>query len=124
MPSILLYNLDGDKGTQVRMLCMRLRIRIRNVSPSEYAEPVGALAGLSPLACTPCEGSFSDEMAVFVNFDGDLLNRFLREMRATRIPSIALKAVLTPTNQSWTSLQLHDELQREHEAMSRGGTAH
>lgn len=124
MPTILMYNLQGDKGAKLRLLCMRLRIRIRNVAPAECAEPLGALAGFGSATGAVCEERFEDEMVVFVNFDSDLLNRFLREMRASRISPVYLKAVLTPTNISWTSIQLHSELCREHEAMHNGGKAH
>ena len=44
----------------------------------------------------------------------------LNTMRRTEFPPVLLKAVLTPTNRTWDSRQLWQELRREHEAM-RGG---
>ena len=40
------------------------------------------------------------------------------------IRSIPLKAVLTPTNSGWTSLELREELAREREAIRQGQGAH
>lgn len=123
-PLLLMYNLNGDKGSRLRLLCMQLHIRIRNVSTEEFGQPVGALAGLcSPLPDAVSKG-FDDEMLVLVNFDGNLLNRFLQQIRAARIPPVALKAVLTPSNMTWSSDRLHAEIRSEHEAMLNNGRAH
>mgnify|MGYP001638833730 CR=1 FL=1 len=119
-PTILMYNLENDKGSRLRLLCLKLHVRVRSVRPGEYGEPLSALAGLSAPTGAPADGPIEDEMLVFVNFDGNLLNRLLQQMRASRIPGVALKAVLTPTNMHWTSLQLHREIRQEHEAMHYG----
>ena len=87
-------------------------------------EPVGALAGMMPRTGAEAAGSFDDEMLVLVNFGSKLLNQFLQELRAAKIPGVALKAVLTPTNAEWNSVRLHEEIRREHEAMRYGGPAH
>ena len=47
-------------------------------------------------------------------------DQLLNTMRRTEFPPVLLKAVLTPTNRTWDSRQLWQELRREHEAM-RGG---
>lgn len=123
-PMILFYNLKNKKGSQLRMICLRLNIRVRDVAPEDYAEPVAALAGLAPRTGAVCEGELGDEMLVMVNLGNVMLNRFLQELRAAHVPPIALKAILTPTNAQWSSLQLRDELQQEREAILRGQAAH
>ena len=126
-PVILMYNLDTPRGSRLRLVCLKLRVRVRAVKPEEYALPVGALAGVLPMPKelpAPKEG-FSDEMLVMANFDGALLNRFLGQIRAEKIPGVALKAVLTPSNAQWDSVTLRGELAKEHEAMRYGrGGAH
>ena len=114
-PLVLLYNLDNRNGSRLRLICLKLHIRVRTVAPAELAEPVGALAEGEP---------FADEMMVMVHFGGKLLNQFLQEIRAAHLPGVGLKAVLTPTNMEWSSVRLHDELRREHEAMRYGQAAH
>ena len=67
---------------------------------------------------------FSDEMLVLVNCTGPLLDRFLQGFRRNKIPPVALKAVLTPTNRTWDSAALHAELLRERQAIQEGQAAH
>lgn len=124
MPLILLYNLDTPKGAKIRRMCLPLGLRTRLVKPEEYGLPLGELVeGAAPE--TPWAGeSFSDEMLVLVNCTGPLLDRFLQGFRRNKIPSVALKAVLTPTNQTWDSTALHGELLRERQAIQEGQAAH
>lgn len=123
-PLLLMYNLENDKGTRIRLLCMKLHIRFRGVDPSEYGQPVGALAGFCPAGPDEPGPGFDDEMLVMVSFDGGLLNRFLQQIRAAHIPPVALKAMLTPTNMTWSSHRLHHEIRSEHEAMQQHRLAH
>ena len=104
-------------------LCRSQGIGVREVSPGEYALPIGALAGIpiSDKSAGTAIGRFEDEMLVMCHMLSDQLDAFLRAMRGCGMPPIALKAVLTPTNVTWNSLTLHDELSREHDAMQRRG---
>ncbi len=124
MPLILLYNLDTPKGTKIRRMCLPLGLRTRLVKPEEYGLPLGELVeGTVPE--TPWTGEpFSDEMLVLVNCTGPLLDRFLQGFRRNKIPPVALKAVLTPTNRTWDSAALHGELLRERQAIQEGQAAH
>ena len=123
-PLVLFYNLENKKGSALRLLCLKLRIRVRVVKPEEYLMPVGALAGLTESVNVPCDQNFQDEMIVMVNFGSKLLNQLLNEMRAMHQPGVALKAVLTPTNMNWNSVQLHEALLREHQAVHYSPEAH
>lgn len=123
-PLLLMYNLNGDNGSRLRLLCAQMHIRIRNVSAEEFGQPVGALAGFCAPVPNAESAGFDDEMLVLVNFDGNLLNRLLQQMRAAHIPPIVLKAVLTPTNMNWSSDRLHKEISSEHEAMLQQRRAH
>ncbi len=116
-PLILFYNLENKKGSMLRLLCLKLRIRVKAVKPEEYSEPIGALVGFLPSAKTVSEQDFSDEMIVMVNFGSKIFNQLLNEMRSMHQPGVSLKAVLTPTNMHWNSIQLHDELLREQQAL-------
>lgn len=125
VPMLLMYNLENEKGVRLRMICLKLKIRARGVKPEEYGQPVGALAGALPPTSSPAPAEgFSGEMLVFANFSEALLNRYLAELRAARMPGVALKAVLTPTNMHWNSAQLFEELGKEHEAMRYHRPAH
>ena len=121
VPTILSYNLDGETLDRLRALCAEQGLALRPVSPWECGAPVGALAGI-PIAATAkavSGGSFSDPMLVICHLLSPQLDAFLQGMRAHGIPRIALKAILTPTNVSWTSAELRDELAKEQEAIAK-----
>ena len=123
-PMVLLYNLNNDKGNKIRRMCLLLGLRTRLVEPEEYGMSLKDLAaGGTPE--TPWTGEdFPDELLLLVNCPGPLLDRFLQGFRRNRIPPVSLKAVLTPTNGAWTSLQLREELARERAAIQAGQAAH
>ena len=133
-PVLLCYNLNEDKARGVRMAATRLKIRVRRVEAQEYALPLAVLCGLESAAqeaaqmdtvTEPAEGTaaFADEMLVMALFPPGMMELFLQTMRRMGVTSIALKAVLTPTNAAWSSAWLRDELSREREAIRAGQEA-
>ena len=117
-PQILMYNLDNPRKLKILMICGQLKIKARSVAVSDYAQPIGALAGLRSRTDAVYSGTgFPEEMLLMANFSGALLNGFLTAMRQNRLPGIPLKAVLTDSNADWDSVRLHDEILREHIAM-------
>lgn len=122
MEEILLYNLNNEKGRQIKELCTLLKIRFKSVLPADYLEPIGAIAGIRGIEKKniPFSGqAFTDEMMVFKNFTDKVLEDFLRHYRQADIEKVDLKAGLTPFNLTWDSFQLRDELMREHEELSK-----
>ena len=57
-------------------------------------------------------------MLVICNLTDAQMNQMLAYFRKEGI-QIALKAALPPTNMNWSSVELHDELVREHEAVQK-----
>lgn len=118
--SVLCYNLKGTKkGKQIAMIFGFLGYKVRHVEKEEYMLPVGALAGTGKAedAASVCaEDGFSDEMLVINAASEDMMDKALFLMRKEGI-KIGLKAMLTPSNREWTSIALHDEIQKEHEYM-------
>ena len=102
MACALLYNFkDAARLQKVRFALFKFGVSGRVVAPEELSQTIGYLCdleGFSPVEET-VEGGFSDEM-----------------LRRSRVV-VALKAVVTEDNAAWSSLQLHDELRQEHEAM-------
>lgn len=104
------------------MLCLKLGLKIRTIDSSQYLEPLGALAGVTGyklLGEQYAGEGFSDEMLLLKGFTDGVLDRFLQGFRTMKIESVALKAVLTDTNCGWNSLELHDELVKERQAMTQ-----
>lgn len=117
-PTLLLYHLDDRKGAKIRLLCMKLKIRAVSVKPEQYLAPIGSLAGMIDGSGLTYSGAeLEREMLVMAGFSQSLLDAFLQGFRKDKIPPVPLKAVITPTNLNWNSLQLYTELCREHAAM-------
>ena len=117
-PMILCYNIQPEKLGRMRVLCLRLGIRVRVAQPAEFALPIGVLAGVAdaPKNLAPAE-PFDDEMLVMAHFQPGMLDAFLDGFRQSRIPSVALKAMLTPTNAAWPGHELHRAVAEEHAQM-------
>ena len=115
-----MYNLNTEKGRKIKMICIRMKIKIKEILPEQYLEPVGYLAGIEGIEPTGriFEGTgFDEEMLLMKGFDQGTLDRFLREFSRNRIERVDLKAVLTPGNVRWSSLELYEEIKKEHEAL-------
>ena len=114
--TVLMYNCDDEQWAKLRQIFLMLRVRIRPVEADQYGLTLEDLQGRSEEK-TPVEEEFSDPMLVFCNLPHEKLDHLLTAMGRAGLPRIALKAMLTPTNRTWTSQQLWTELRREHEAM-------
>ena len=117
--TVLMYNCNDEQWAKLRQIFLMLRVRIRPVEADQYGLTLEDLLGRSEEK-SPVEEEFSDPMLVFCNLPHEKLDHLLTAMGRAGLPRIALKAMLTPTNRTWTSQQLWTELRREHEAM-RGG---
>ena len=120
---IFAFNLFGHPGEKaVRAVAQMENIAVKDVPPSSFATPLSLLAAPScsmgyggmgqPAAQS---GSFSDTMLVFAGMDRKQISRFVDLVNASGAPRIALKAMMTPTNASWTAEQLREELEKEHQ---------
>ena len=118
-PIVLLCNFTGDRRAKLNMLCMRHKIRIRPVEPADFGQTLGALCGFAAPADSPAadQQPFTDELLLMANFTPALANNLLKGMRQAQL-SVPLKAVLTPTNVSWTLYQLHEEISAEAAGMA------
>ena len=112
---ILLYEIDKLPGWPALQTAMAMKQETyRLVQPGEYHLTLGQLAagektgpGLPPAPLT-------EPMMIFCGMDQDELTEFLALNRRLGGPQIALKAMLTPTNRTWTTKQLFEELKDEH----------
>ena len=119
--TVLLYNIDSEKGRKLRMLMLRMGMRARVVDKADYGKTVGLLAGLKDVTVEDPDAEvsdFSDEMMVMRGFTERRLDLFLQSMRREGIERIDYKAILTPVNSRWNSWQLYQELKKEHEQMN------
>ncbi len=55
-----------------------------------------------------------EEMVFLCGFDMHMLNRFLAVVKRGKLKSIGMKAMLTPSNRSWSGRHLLQEIAAEH----------
>lgn len=94
-------------------------VEIVPVARMDYNKTLAVLAGLdADLApVMPYSGGpLGGRMIVFCDLE-DQLDTLLPALRKAGAGSDCLKAVLTPSNRSWSALKLYGELLREHQAM-------
>ncbi len=122
---ILSYNLPAKHLAKLRMAAMKLGVRVRPVEKREYLQSLGSFTGALGTFESVYDGeNFPEPMLVLCGFSQPMVNTFLTLLKASRLPPVPLKAVLTETNQGWNSLELHDELKQEHEALKNGQPLH
>ncbi len=115
-PTILTYNLS-TKQFQLELLCANFQVHIRNILPTEQSFVIKSVLENLLTPKNTDNHIFTDEMVVFCNFDDSLLDLFLQQLRNLNI-RIPLKAVLTPTNYLWNSIELHKELSKEYNVLN------
>lgn len=122
--TILLFNApDKEKLLKIEMALFPLRLRLKRIQKEDYNQPLGFLAGMKDIA--PAEGTFSGDelpgtMFVFCFLSDSRLNRALAALRRCGAGPFPYKAILTPTNSTWTAPDCFAELKKEHEALHPG----
>ena len=117
---ILAYNFTPERLQALKLICMMLRTQLRAVAREELLQPVGYLAGLPEVV--PVSEAYSgdegqEEMLLMCGFSRQDLDRLLAAVKKGKLRQVALKAMLTPANCTWSGLQLLQELSREHAYM-------
>lgn len=82
---------------------------------SEYRKPIGELAGIrkEEKEAESYEGEeLPEEMMIMCGFTQSMIQELLIRIRRQRMAPVDLKAVLTPTNQNWNSLEIYEEIKR------------
>ena len=118
---ILAYNFAPERLSALKLLCMMLKVQLKPVAREQFLQPVGFLAGVPGVEKT--EKVFADEgaeqeMLVMCGFMKNDLDRLLAGIRKSKLQSVKLKAMLTPTNAQWSGIDLLQELMQEHEYMT------
>ena len=118
---ILLFNINIIKQSSITSLCREMGIDVHISKKEDFNKTVGEIAGManSSYQSIPKPVPFKDEMIVFCGMDPDMVEAFLLQYHLREIEPVALKAVMTKYNTSWTPGRLCAELKKEHEAIHR-----
>lgn len=118
---ILAYNFSPERLAVLKLLCMMLRVQLKPVERTQLLQPVGSLAGVPGVAPVQEEytgAEATQELILMCGFQRSDLDRLLAGIRKSKLQSVKLKAMLTPTNAQWSGLELLRELEQEHEFMT------
>ena len=110
---ILAYNFTPERLAALKLLCMMLRVQLKPVERTQLLQPVGSLAGVPGVAPVPEEytgAEATQELLLMCGFQRSDLDRLLAGIRKSKLQSVKLKAMLTPTNAQWSGLELLREL--------------
>lgn len=115
---IAAYGLDDIKLNALAQVCDREGIILRGVEPREAGCQIGYLCGFGGfMPAADCSEPPAGECLIFSGFDRSLLSKAVDALRKAGA-AVDLKAVCTPSNQSWTLGALMTELAKEHEYMT------
>lgn len=134
---ILAVNFTPERQKQLKLLGLLTKAQVRFVKEEEKKETIGAILGLTDEEIeeiSAMQGEAKDETEVHGNvdeddelkevtkeaivlcgFDKQSVNLLLDSIRRGRLKNIPLKAMMTPTNISWTINTVLQELNKEHE---------
>ena len=117
MAKILLFGVNTQKDRAVRVAAEKIGADVMAVNRRDYGQKIGTLAGISGFrkdGKAYLGPDFATEMLVFSGMLPEQMDTFLAEYKATGLPPVALKAIVTPHNVSWTADALFRELLKEH----------
>ncbi len=120
MKLILAFEIKKKLKESLQQVCKEQSIELIDVPMSDYICQLGALARIQGFKKNPIGYRglpMGDSMIVFSGIDSPSLDKFLDAYKATGAEPIAYKAILTPTNITWTPLQLIEELRKERKAI-------
>ena len=108
---VLLYNLENNIILKNTLTMMNIECIF--VNKKDYEKPLSNLLGLNSIVTSNNNTDFDDEMLIMYDFSDEQLDALLALLKINNI-KIALKAIVTETNINWNSLQIHNELIKEH----------
>lgn len=117
---VLAYNFSDERLSKLRRALLPLKFRIKTVSPEEFSKPVGLLAGFKEVELDPdddCPDGFDEEMLIMGGLTNGRIDALINALYKKGVGRIDLKAVLTPSNITWSSNRVYTQVKADHERM-------
>ena len=122
-PTVLFYNLTPDERTKaIEGYLSANGICFYHVPTSSFNSSIGDILSIPTGgggSSTPVFPLFTEEMIVMAGFSQKMLQSFLSFFREKQLRRMALKAMLTPTNVSWSGAELIKHLKQEQAMLNR-----
>lgn len=117
----LLYRIDSEQTAIIEQIFSPMGISVKTVGESEYHQPLSMLVFGIGKADEKIDGYDIDEpMMILHGLDRNMLDKAITALRKNDV-IIALKAITTPTNLSWSSVKVFMNLKEECESFKKGG---
>ena len=100
----------SDADRLLKGVLVRMGVRIRNLTPEQTGEKIGALAqlaGCEEQTDAPEAPAISEKMLILHGFSQQRLQELLAGLRKAKVPPIPLKAMVTEHNADWTLYELY-----------------
>jgi len=116
---VFLHIPDKNKLDRISKLCEKSGYSCRRIQNADVNRTIlelisGQSAG-KKVSAPPLY--FLPEMMIFQGLADKEVHQFLEAYRAEGIPTVDLKAVVTPWNFTWTLYELAEHLKEEHRSM-------
>lgn len=111
---------ESEKGKRVRTVLTGLGMAVKSIDQDQLLQTLGYCADLPGFEAKPdryAGPELADEVLIMRDLSDDRLHLLLTALKEAGVGPIALKAVVTEHNQTWTLLDLISELRHEHEIM-------
>ena len=125
--TIMFYTDNLKKEKQIKELCRSLGLVTRAIKKQDINKSVGSICvqggikGSSQISKgekTKAPDKYKlPELIIFSGLSDEGVYKFLEEYRKSEIEPVGLKAVVTPTNISWSLYELVCELEKERESL-------
>lgn len=121
--TVMFYTRNIKKEKQIAALCRGLNFTVRTIKPQDINKPLGSICVQSGIKANSPKAKGErvkapdnyrlPELIIFSGLSDEALDRFLEEYKGLGIEPVGLKAVVTPTNISWSVYELVCELEKE-----------
>ena len=119
--TVLLYHFDKEEERAAKTKLLPLKFSVHAVSAEEYRTPIGVLCGADEAEPDSSSDTVLEfgKLAVMCGVVGDDVDKVLAALRKAGFGRDVLKAVMTPTNRTWSGAQLYSEIYKEHLMMTK-----
>lgn len=115
-PTLLCYHISTEDYNKLKALLALLNYNVLLIPKNDYSQAIGYLASLPGYVRTPSRYTgpeFTESMLIMAHMNEAQANQLLAMLKMPGFPVLKRKAMLTNTNQNWTSAALYDHITEE-----------
>lgn len=115
-PTLLCYHISTEDFNKLRSLLTLLNFNVTLIPKSDYLQSIGYLASLPGYLRTASRYTgpdFMESMLVMAHMNEAQTDQLLAMLKMPGMPELKRKAMLTDTNQNWSSITLYEHITAE-----------